>query len=140
MKNLSAEARRYLYGIAAAVVAALLGLGIITAEQAPLWLAAAAAVLTAAGNLVAIANTTSVGRSALYGVALSAVALLVVYNILPGEQAPLWLGVLAALLGIGTNSLAATKVIPGEKADEVFVDGEPLGEGEIRGGYVADEA
>lgn len=54
MKMPSARVRRYLYGVAIAAGPLLIGYGLMTAEQWPLW----AALLTAvAGPGLAIANT-----------------------------------------------------------------------------------
>ena len=128
--NLNANARTYVYGVAVVAIALLVGYGLITQDQAPLWLGLIGAVLWAAGNLTAIRNTTSVGRAALYGVGIAVVALLVGYNLLSSTQAPLWIGLLGGVLGLGTNALALSKVTPDVKADEVFAAGEPLVEGE----------
>jgi hypothetical protein len=127
--NLTAKARAYIYGVAAALVAALVVLGYVTEDVAPLWLALVGAVLWAAGNLTAIAHTTSVGRAALYGVGLAVLALLARYQIVDQTQVPVWGALLAAVFGVGTNVLALAKVTPDVKADEVFLAGEPL-EGE----------
>ena len=129
--NLTSDARKYLYGVAAVVIALLVGYGLLTQDQAPLWLGLVGALLWAAGNLTAIIHTTSVGRAALYGVGLAVVALLVGYDILNDAQAPMWVGLLGGVLGVGTNALSFSKVTPDVKGDEVFLDGEPLVEGDI---------
>jgi predicted cobalt transporter CbtA len=54
----SPAVRRWLYGIAAAVAALLIGYGVLTIDQAGLWLALAGAVLLGA-PLLAGANTPS---------------------------------------------------------------------------------
>jgi predicted small integral membrane protein len=127
--NLPDNTRLYLYGIASAVVAALVAYGVIAAEQAPAILALVGAVLWAAGNVTAIVNTTSTGRAALYGVGLAVLAVLLTFRFITEEQVGVWGVVLAAVFGVGTNALAATKFTPALKADEVFAAGEPL-EGE----------
>lgn len=128
----SAEGRKYLYGLAGTVIAVLVGVyGVLTEDQAAVWLALVGAVLWAAGNLTAIRNTTSVGRAALYGVSLAVLAVLVKYQIIDNNEMTLWAGVLAAVFGVGSNAMAFVKVTPDVKADEVFPDGDPLDEGGI---------
>lgn len=128
--NLPDSTRLYLYGIAAAAVAALVVLGVVTDDAAPLWLALVGAILWAAGNITAIMHTTSVGRAALYGVGLAVLAVLAKYGIVDQTQIPVWGALLAAVFGVGTNALAAAKFTPAVKGDEVFLDGEPMeGEG-----------
>jgi hypothetical protein len=120
---MSSDLRKYLYGVAAVAVALLVGYGLLTQDQAPLWLGLIGAILWAAGNLTAIQHTTSVGRAAVYGVAVAVVALLVGYNLLAPTQAPLWLALLAGVLGVGTNVLAFTKVTPDVVPGVVVDDG-----------------
>lgn len=50
--------RKYLYGVTVAVMALLVGLEYVDAGQAPLWLAAAAAILGIAAPLTAITHLT----------------------------------------------------------------------------------
>ncbi|GAA4758809.1 hypothetical protein [Gordonia alkaliphila] len=50
---MSAAQRKWLYGIATAVVAIAVAYGLIAQDQAALWLALAAAILSGGGNLVA---------------------------------------------------------------------------------------
>lgn len=51
------EVRAWLYGIAAAVVPLLIGMGVVTAEHGGLWLALAGAVLGTPALILARANT-----------------------------------------------------------------------------------
>jgi hypothetical protein len=48
-------------------------------------------------------------RQWLYGVLLAAVPLLIIYGILDAEQAALWVGAGAAMLGLGTATGAVAK-------------------------------
>jgi peptidoglycan/LPS O-acetylase OafA/YrhL len=128
---LTAERRRWLYIIAGAVIALMLGYNVITENVAPLWLALIAAVLWALGNITAIINTDSTGRAAIYGVAVAVVGLLVAYRILTEQQAVLWLTVAAAVLGLGTQILATVNVNDDIKGDDAFADAEPLAENEV---------
>lgn len=50
--------RKYLYGVTVAVMALLVGFEYVDAGQAPLWLAAAAAILGIAAPLTAITHLT----------------------------------------------------------------------------------
>ena len=52
------------------------------------------------------------GRKWLYTVALAAVPLLVLYGAISQEAAPLWLGLLAALLGAASPVMALTHLAP----------------------------
>lgn len=129
---MNANLRTWLYGITGTILALLVGYGVLTQDRAALWAGLAAAVLWAASDLTAIRNTTSIGRAALYGVGLAIISLLVGYDILAEQQAPLWAALLAGVFGVGTNVLKVAHVTPDAKADEVFPDGEPLdGEDEL---------
>lgn len=49
-------ARKWLYGVAVALIPLLVAYGLMSTNEAPLWLALIAAVLGGAPNLVALAN------------------------------------------------------------------------------------
>jgi hypothetical protein len=51
-------------------------------------------------------------RKYLYGVAMAAMALLVALDTIPGSQAPLWLGVVAAVLGLAAPATALANLTP----------------------------
>lgn len=55
---MNATQRTYVYGIAVAVLPILVAYGLLTADQAPLWLALAAAVLVGGPNVLALRNIT----------------------------------------------------------------------------------
>lgn len=56
--KLDATTRTYIYAIAVAVMPILVAYGLLSAEQAPLWLALAAAILAAGPGVLAIRNVT----------------------------------------------------------------------------------
>jgi hypothetical protein len=130
-KLLNANGRTWLYGVTAAVLALLVGYGLLTQDQAALWAGLVAAILWALSDLTAIKNTTSVGRAALYGVGLAIVGLLVGYNVLNAQQAPLWATLLAGVFGVSTNLVKAAFATPDVKGDDDFEPGEPIGEDEV---------
>jgi hypothetical protein len=51
-------------------------------------------------------------RKYLYGVAMAAMALLVAMDTIPGSQAPLWLAVVAAVLGLAAPATALANLTP----------------------------
>ena len=51
-------------------------------------------------------------RKYLYGVAMASMALLVALDAIPGSQAPLWLGVVAAVLGVASPATALANLTP----------------------------
>jgi hypothetical protein len=51
-------------------------------------------------------------RKYLYGVTIAAVAVLVAYDVISGEAAPLWLALGAAVLGIVAPATAITHMTP----------------------------
>lgn len=53
-----ARTRTYIYAVAVAVMPILVAYGLLSAEQAPLWLALAAALLAIAPPVLAIRNVT----------------------------------------------------------------------------------
>ncbi|WP_336819866.1 phage holin [Gordonia sp. MMO-8] len=57
MNRMTPEVRRWLYGVALAVVAIAVAYGIITQDQAALWVTLVAAILSGGGNALARANT-----------------------------------------------------------------------------------
>lgn len=64
---MTAARRRWLYGIAVAVVALAVGYGLISQSEAALWLALAAAAFAGGSNVVAsahVADVKSTGRHA----------------------------------------------------------------------------
>jgi hypothetical protein len=67
-------------------------------------------------------------RKYLYGVAMAAMALLVALDTIPGSQAPLWLAVVAAVLGLAApaTALANLTPAPSDIADsaELEIEGE----------------
>lgn len=56
--NLDARTRTYIYGLAIAVMPLLVAYGLLSAEQAPLWLALAAALLAVVPPALAARNVT----------------------------------------------------------------------------------
>lgn len=116
----TAEGRKWVYGVAGAIIALLVGYGALSAELAPLWLSLVGALVWVIGNITAIKNTDSVGRAAVYGLAIAVVALLVGYRVLEQEQAQLWTLLAAVVFGVGTQGLAAINVTPDEPADDDY--------------------
>lgn len=51
-------------------------------------------------------KTSARQRLWLYGSALTAIALLVTYKVIPSEHAPLWLDLVMNVIGIGTPTAA----------------------------------
>jgi hypothetical protein len=51
-------------------------------------------------------------RKYLYGVTIAAVTVLVAYDVISGEAAPLWLALAAAVLGIVAPATAITHMTP----------------------------
>ena len=51
-------------------------------------------------------------RKYLYGVTIAAVTVLVAYDVISGEAAPLWLALVAAVLGIVAPATAITHMTP----------------------------
>lgn len=71
---------------------------------------------------------TREARKYLYGVAMASMALLVALDAIPGSQAPLWLGVVAAVLGVASPATALANLTP--KPDDVATQVELEIEGE----------
>lgn len=55
---MNATQRTYVYGIAVAVLPILVAYGLLSADQAPLWLALVAALLAVGPNVLALRNIT----------------------------------------------------------------------------------
>lgn len=111
--------RSYIYGIAAVAAALGVGYGLIAESMVPAWLGLISALLAVLGNLTAITHTSSVGRSALYGLAAAVIVLLVGYGLLNDVQADLWSSVALAVFGIAPQGLALKNVTYPEKNDPV---------------------
>jgi hypothetical protein len=58
MISFTERTRHYLYGVVAAIIALLMGYGILGAEEVPLWIALAVAVLGVGTNTLASRNTS----------------------------------------------------------------------------------
>lgn len=102
---LSKKQRQEFYGVAGAAIALLVAYNVITADKAPLWMALVTALLWVSANITQITKATDAGRAAIYAVSVAAAGLLSGYGILGNEQVPLWLGLIAAALGTGTQVL-----------------------------------
>jgi len=63
-----------------------------------------------------ILNRTN--RAWLYGISAAVIALLVGYDIIGGEQAPLWLAVVGGLLGVAAPVVAVTHLTPADPGPE----------------------
>lgn len=55
---------------------------------------------------------TAKGRAYIYTIAIAAIAVAVGYQLLSPEHSALWLGLIAALLGIGANVTALKHITP----------------------------
>ena len=55
---------------------------------------------------------TAAGRRWIYSVSIAAVALLVAYGLVRAEQAPLWLSLAAAVLGLAGPATALGHITP----------------------------
>jgi hypothetical protein len=55
---------------------------------------------------------TAAGRKAIYGVAIAAIALITAYGIVDPERAPLWIALVAALLGLAAPITALRNITP----------------------------
>ena len=55
---------------------------------------------------------TATGRRWIYGVSVASIALLVAYGIVRSDQAPLWLSLAAAVLGLAGPATALGHVTP----------------------------
>jgi hypothetical protein len=63
-------------------------------------------------------------RKYLYGVTIAAVTVLVAYDVISGESAPLWLALGAAVLGIVAPATAITHMTPA--ASDIADSDEPI--------------
>lgn len=64
------------------------------------------------------------GRKWLYGVAVVAIPLLVLYGAIDPKAAPLWLAFLAALLGVAAPAMALAHLTPRNPEDSVTIPGD----------------
>ena len=55
---------------------------------------------------------TAAGRKAIYGVAIAAIALVAGYGLIDPEKIPLWIGLVAALLGVAAPITALRNITP----------------------------
>lgn len=120
--GMNASTRTYLYGVANALLPLLVGLGLLSADQAPLILTLVLAALSGIPSLVALRNATQPARAWLYGIATAAIPLLVLLGALSDSQAPLIVGLLGALLTATPSTVAIQHVTP----DEVLVKDDPV--------------
>lgn len=56
--------------------------------------------------------STAAGRKAIYAVAIAAIALVAGYGIIDPEKIPLWMGLIAALLGVAAPITALRNITP----------------------------
>jgi peptidoglycan/LPS O-acetylase OafA/YrhL len=61
-------------------------------------------------------------RKWFYALALAVIALLTGYDLLSPEQAPLWIALAAAVLGIGAPALALANMSPDESPESDFAE------------------
>lgn len=61
------------------------------------------------------------GRKWLYTVSVVAIPLLVAYGALDPKQAPLWLSLLAAVLGIAAPSMALANLTPDKGPEDIGI-------------------
>lgn len=55
---------------------------------------------------------TAAGRKSIYGIAIAAIALVAGYGLIDPEKIPLWLGLIAALLGLAAPITALRNITP----------------------------
>lgn len=58
------------------------------------------------------------GRAVIYGTSASAVALLAAYGMISADKVPLWLGLIATLLGVAAPATALAHLTPDSLADD----------------------
>jgi hypothetical protein len=105
--------RTYIYNVATAVTPLVVASGLISSEQAPLWLAVVAAVLAALPPVLSLFNTTKDtpgARKALYGVAAVVLPLLVGYGMVSPDQSQMWLAVAGAVFAAAPSAVARENV------------------------------
>lgn len=113
--------RRWLYRVAVAVGAAVLGLNIATAGEVTAWLTLTQAILGLAAGGLAWSLSEAAWRSWLYGIATAVSGLLVVLDVLPETTAPLILTVVQAVLGV-TAGAVADRHVPDGTYDPSILD------------------
>ncbi|MEV4127162.1 hypothetical protein [Nocardia sp. NPDC049707] len=98
LRDLTADARARIYYLLAPLQVALVSFGLLNDSNAPLIVAAVAAVV---GFTMAGANSTSTWRTWLYGVIGAAQPLLTAYGVFNNSQAASVIAVVSAALGLG---------------------------------------